>query len=1152
MSGPFGSSQWMYSSGAAAFYDFPIEQSLKFNDDDSSYLSWTPASAGNRKTWTWSGWVKRTALGVTSRLFSAAPASPDKWVSINLTSTDKISVQSDGSTAESVITQAVYRDTSAWYHIVVAFNVTDATAANRVKIYVNGVQQSVSAGAGYFLNQNYAVNDTVFHGIGALYDGASYYYGDFYLSEVNFIDGQALDPTSFGEFKSGVWIPKDPSNLTYGTNGFRLSFQNDTVSEGFNAVTYRGNGVDGHSINGLGQSPDLVWIKSRSTAYDHYLTDTVRGSTKHLSSNQTSSEFTRTDLIKSFDSDGFTLGNLVNVNNNGSTYVAWCWDAGSGSPVSNTDGSITSTVKANSAYGMSIISYTGTGSNATVGHSLNSAPELLIVKNRTSASTYWCVYNKSVWENSGTDYTLLLPDTGAAASRSTLFNSTQPTSSVFSIGTNGGVNTSGNNYIAYAFHSVANYSSVGSYSGNGSTSGPVVNLGFKPAFVMIKGSSLVSQWNILDNTRDTDGVADKRLFANLSSAEGTGINAFNFTSTGFEITTSDAGFNGSGETYIYIAFADTRDNAFWRDQSGNGNDWQPNNLTYQDSLPDSTTNNFCTLNPLNTQTGSLLPQLANGNLELNLPSGFNGTPGSRGTSTGTFTLSSGKYYFEVACTGGGGGTTAAGLTNDLTFNFNGTNYIESSFTNIRKTGSGTDILQFAFDCDTDTVWVGKNGTWDSGDPATGTGGSSLTAPMMPFITGYNDTTNRNDGIMNFGQDSSFAGNKPAQGNTDDNGIGDFYYAPPSGYLALCTANLPDPVIDPAQDDVPSDYFNTVTWTGNGASSRSITGVGFQPSFLWTKNRSTPFVGATSSHYLSDSVRGSGAAALKILISNSTGAEVDGNSLGVYGGISSLDADGFTITTGTDGNENRNSSGVTYVGWNWLAGNGTSSNTDGSISSTISVNQKAGFSIATFTDTGSACTVGHGLGVAPDVVIAKFRGASGNWSIYHKSLGPTKRLVFTTSAELTSSGWWNNTAPTSTVFSLGSSLVASTTQVAYCFAEVEGYSKFGSFVGNDSEANAPFVYLGFRPSLLILKNASAAQPWVMIDSTRSTYNVSANKLYPNASDAENSTSTDNSIDFLSNGFKPRGNAATNDATNGPSNTIIYMAFAENPFKYANAR
>ena len=212
------------------------------------------------------------------------------------------------------------------------------------------------------------------------------------------------------------------------------------------------------------------------------------------------------------------------------------------------------------------------------------------------------------------------------------------------------------------------------------------------------------------------------------------------------------------------------------------------------------------------------------------------------------------------------------------------------------------------------------------------------------------------------------------------------------------------------------------------------------------------------------------------------------------------------------------------------------------------NPSAGFSIVGFTDAGSACTIGHGLGVAPEFIIVKFRGDTGNWSIYHKDLGNTKRLIFTSSAALgPDSGWWNNTSPTSTVFSLGANLVASTTQIAYCFAPVAGYSAFGTYTGNGS-ADGPFVYTGFRPAFVIIKKTNSTGNWLIYDNKRREYNLNDPYLYANTADTEG-TSGSSGYDFLSNGFKTR-NTYTDGNLNG--STYVYAAFAENPFKLARAR
>jgi hypothetical protein len=281
-----------------------------------------------------------------------------------------------------------------------------------------------------------------------------------YLSDVYFIDGQALDPTSFGQFTNGYWEAKDYAG-SYGTNGFHLTFADDVVSEGFNAVTYRGTGAS-QSVSGLGLNPDLVWMKRR-TADDHDLQDSVRGGGKTLMSNSTAAELNLSGSygVNSFDADGFSLiGNGGRTNESGSSYVAWCWDAGSGSPVSNTDGSITSTVKANPSYGFSIASWTGNATaGATIGHGLSAVPELIITKRR-DFTTAWHVYSQTLGNTNG----LYLNDTAASTAFGPTWNSTSPTSSVFSVGDGNWINQG--SMIAYCFHSVAGYSSIGSYSGS--------------------------------------------------------------------------------------------------------------------------------------------------------------------------------------------------------------------------------------------------------------------------------------------------------------------------------------------------------------------------------------------------------------------------------------------------------------------------------------------------------------------------------------------------------------------------------------------------------------------------------------------------------------------------------------------------------------
>jgi len=318
------------------------------------------------------------------------------------------------------------------------------------------------------------------------------------------------------------------------------------------------------------------------------------------------------------------------------------------------------------------------------------------------------------------------------------------------------------------------------------------------------------------------------------------------------------------------------------------------------------------------------------------------------------------------------------------------------------------------------------------------------------------------------------------------------------------------------------------YTGNNASNRAITGVGFQPDFTWLKARNQVY-----NHYVYDAIRGAG----YVLKPNLTSVEADQTT-----SFNSFDSDGFSV--GSHGM--LNSSGESVVAWNWKANGAGVSNTDGSITSTVSANPTAGFSIVTYTGTGSAATVGHGLGVAPSMIIWKRRDSTSNWYVYHKDVTPKALLLESTSAAYTTT-LFSGFVSASDTLTLGAQgfNISGASHLAYCFADVEGYSKFGSYTGNAS-ADGPFVYTGFRPAFVMFKRTDSTSDWHLYDTSRSTYNVIAAGLYADLSNAENSGQP---FDILSNGFKLR---VAGGELNTSSATIIYMAFAENPFKNSLAR
>ena len=720
-----------------------------------------------------------------------------------------------------------------------------------------------------------------------------------------------------------------------------------------------------------------------------------------------------------------------------------------------------------------------------------------------------------------------------------------------------------------------------------------------------------------------------------------------------------------GTNGFYLNFSDnsgTTATTLGKDSSGVGRNFTPYNFFVaagagNDSLEDSPTNNFCTFNPLKVNASNPIV-FSEGNLQHNGISGDNHL-----RSATTMQVNSGKWYVEFKFVSGyeaTNGTVRFGIcteaghrdsNNDATWyqnteNFlaiqygnNGTVYRSETGTNTSElTGLSTfvngDVMGIALDLDNDKFFVSKNGTFFSN----GTGTQDPAAGTNPLYSGGVLTTRKSDGFY-FNIDGY-----SAQVVTADFGQQGYAYTPPTGFKKVKSANLPDPTILK-----PNQYFETLLYSGNDGS-QSITGLNFQPDWVWIKRRN-----GTQSHQVYDAVRGAG----QNIRTNNTNAEVDQSDK-----FTSFTSDGFTLNT-SDALLNIN--GGNYVAWNWDAGDtdgktytvtvvddsgnkyrfdgfGTSavtldlaeggtyifnypsahplkfsttadgthgggseyttgvtynsstqvtivvaasaptlyyycgshsgmggqvntnstlgsSNFDGTIQSTVKASSTSGFSIVSFTGNAtSGSTVGHGLGVAPKVLIVKERGNTNNWVVYHQSLGSTgggNTYVLFLDLNYDKgggfAGGFNNTSPTSSVFSLGNSNETNRSSgnfITYCFSEVAGYSKFGSYQANGND-NGSFVFTGFRPAWILIKNADLGQPWVLMDNKINPHNLADTRLSPSSSAAE-STSADNYIDILSNGFKVRspGSSDINYSTSYP--THIYLAFAESPFKYARAR
>ena len=583
-----------------------------------------------------------------------------------------------------------------------------------------------------------------------------------------------------------------------------------------------------------------------------------------------------------------------------------------------------------------------------------------------------------------------------------------------------------------------------------------------------------------------------------------------------------------GNNGWYLAFTDnsnTTSTTLGKDYSGNSNNFTPTNFSVSsgvgnDSVTDTPTNNWCTMSPA-VRTGGNVPTFTNGNLSVQGPGSGIGKCGA------TFGLSSGKWYVEAKITHSGS-NLMLGIINAET-NYNNNEYLGSGSDyaiaadclnkRIRKEGSNNqtslggmqngDILAFAVDMDNGSFQLYNNGS------TKGSAVSFTVANYSPMTFAQTTGASSSKVEWNFGQ----------QG---------FTYTPPTGYLAPNSQNLPEPTVP--KGDI---YFDAVAYTGTG-SQRAVTGYNFAPDWVWVKRRNS-----NNFHILANTILG----ANNYMVSNNTDAESVGGGTQLINGFNS---DGFDVGT----EHAVNHSGSTYVGWCWNAGGSTVTNTTGSISAQVRANATAGFSIVSYTgNSTSGATVGHGLGAVPKMVVVKARnsvnGQNRGWNVYHVGMGNTKYMQWQQSAsQITNSDWWNNTTPSSTTFTVGPDNDVNSSSgnyIAYVFADILGYSKFGIYSGSGNSDGA-FVFTGFRPRYVMVKRSNSGNHWVVYDSARSTTNVIDDYLRFDESAAESTTSQVN-IDFLANGFKFR---SAFDIVNAGSGTYIYMAFGENAFKYARAR
>jgi len=1015
-------SEYLFSGGGGGAAEYQIERSVRFNSSDSAYLSKVLSTTSTTTTWTWSAWVKRSSL-VSKGLFGAFYNNSSRYFLIRFGASDQIEIfggiysTSPTNTNVNLITTSVYRDLSAWLHIVFTYDTTNGTLSDRARLYVNGVRVTDFSTAAYpglssstFVNQSIAS-----HYLGSWWNVSEFFDG--YLADIHFIDGQALDPTSFGEFDTnGIWQPKAYSGGSYGTNGFHLPFNDNSTAAALGTDT-SGNGND-WTVNNL-------FTRSATTlpavAFD--------GSGDYLSL-ASSTDF-------ELGSGDFTVECYVNFNNLASS------------------SGYSAIVNRHSYSG-------GTGwglwSQASKFGFWMNGVAIQVNSGNTITTGKW--YHVAA-VRSGSTVTLYVDGISNASTTNSSFTDTP--SQPLGIG-------------------VANVN--GGWNGEYGVNGSISNL------QVVKGTALYTS-NFTPPSAPLTAVSNTKLLCCQSSTSATAA------------TVSPGTITANGNV-----FATTK------------SDSSPN----EDSLVDSPTNYgtdtgvgnevrgcYCTLNPL--AIGSFT--LSNGNLDVV-------STGSYGKALTTFGMSSGKWYFESTMNVANP-YNCIGIANTNAF-YNLSQYAGQSNTDWTYLGDGRkvsnagrvaygssytsgDVIGVAFDADAGTLTFYKNGS------SQGTAFTGLTSgPYFPVVVddSNGDQTNQS---LNFGQ-------RP------------FAYPAPSGFKALNTANLPTPTIADG-----STAMDVVTYTGNG-STQTISGLEFSPDLVWFKDRSAGYY-----HSLLDTIRGT---SLRIS-TNNTDAENDGSAGGATPLLSSFNSDGWTMP---NGNKNTNESGTTYVAWTWDAGSSTVTNNDGTITSQVRANPSAGFSIVSWTGGTNPGTVGHGLGVSPELIIVKSRDNNGNWYVYHQSVGAGIYLALNlTNPAAASATAWDNTAPSSTVISFNSGGTnPADALIAYCFAPVEGYSAFGTYTGNGS-ADGPFVFCNFRPRWVMIKRTTGTvDDWQIRDTSRSPYNTMQQTLFANLSNAE-VTLTDRNTDHLSNGFKLRGTDPENNASGA---TYIYAAFAENPFKTARAR
>ena len=1244
-----------------------IDGSTIFDSQSNTRLQRTIGSTSNRRIFTYSWWMKRTVQNAEQYIWYIGALSGTPYLDARFEAgSHELQIQDyTPSRPLRFITNRKFRDVGSWYHFVFAVDTTQGTASNRAKLYINGVQET-SFSTETYPSQNYDTSANVNGHIqvwGTNKEGTSNDL-DAYLTEVHYIDGQQLTPSSFGytEFQTTVWRPKKYTG-SHGTNGYYLPLDGsnhlgvDQSGNGNNFASH-GRGISvsldkatgalpimktntGGSLAIMGEREDplkanlvlAIPFNGANLAGTHVdRSASIKGSGTQKTVSYTGISYERNEHINyysrsaSFDGSGdfATVGSHADFGFGTGDFTIEFWV--SRYNTNATQYIIDSRTSGDTAGWWFYLDNSGGGAFGNTGGLSHTVPN--ISSNGANAYNNW--YHIAIVQESGVNK--LYRDGELVSSTSNSYN--YPTKGLF-IGQRYSANERFNGYLSdlRIYKGVAKYTSnflVGSphprispdspsgvaierkldvdliekgsvmfntdssyiqHTNNSAFSlgttwtiefffFPVTTGNSKP--IGTRGDSSPAGWEIVYWNGGQIGI--EQYGSNNTGGQQRGTNTLLLPGQWYHVAITYDGTNA--KTYI--------DGALDLTYNQSGSDWSngnhalrigrpeggaeigsymmsnvrivkgtvvysanftpptepltnisntvllccqsPTNPTEAAVIPGSFTSNAVsatTHNPfditdvINHESNFAIMSALNGDTSTSTSFPFGGTvfkTRSNAASVGSsIAVNSGKWYGEFVCTEKNSvnmGVSVASLRGfdgerqgnesqhggyGYYYVNNGTLYLPSGNQSGRQAWDVGDVIGVALDMDNHKV----NFYLNNSPQGEYTISSDYDYYVMAAGGGQSNKYQVFD--VNFGQKA-------------------FRFLPPKGHKGLSLSNISTPIIRPQK------HFDTLLYTATG-NAMSVTGLEFKPDFIWQKRRDS--TGGSHFHYLFDSVRG-GRYGLQ---SNTNGAEFDsGNDNNIV-----FKEGGFDMVASSGGQGNAASG--TYVAWCWKGGGAAVSNGDGSITSSVSANTEAGFSIVGYTGTGSNATVGHGLGSAPHFIITKQRSTAGHhWRTYHKSVGATRSLYLdlTNAQSGTDAGFMNNSEPTSTVFSIGNDTNInenSQTHIAYCWTEIPGYSKMGKFTGNGN-ANGPFIHTGFRPAFILFKNSSTATNWELYDTTRpyGVSNPALRPLYANLGSSEETHATLPLLDILSNGFKIRG---TWDEFNKNGDTIVYVAFAEQP-------